>query len=195
MDQKKTQRPPQGSIATADSSSAVSINVLIVIDTAYVKATYPTPSQDPAHPTGINHSSQFMICTGSRAPVTGQGSADLGFTANPGDFVSFFGESIYANSDDAVIVYGIEYWSGDKVFNQFTPDQVQRKGAVVPDVTTSNGLPAVQVTSNFMSLDTRVAAQGKENFYVYFALYTLDGTGEKQKLFGYYYWDPSVTVQ
>jgi hypothetical protein len=195
MRNTRKQRPPRGSIATADASSAASINVLIVIDTEYVKATYPNPSQDPANPTGINHSSQFMICTGSRAPVTGQGSADLGFTANPGDLVSFFGESIYANSDDAVIVYGIKYWSGDHVFNQFTPDQVQRKGAVVPDVTTSNGLPAVHITGNFMSLDTRVAAAGQENFYVYFALYTLDSTGENQNLFGYYYWDPSITVQ
>jgi hypothetical protein len=194
MKTTKTQRPPQGKLLTSDSASAVTINVLIVIDTEYVKTNWPNPSQDPAHPTGINHSSQFMICTGSRAPVTGQGTADLTFTAFPGDFVAFFGESIYANSDDAVIVYGINYWSGDNVFNQFVPNQVQRTGAVVPDGTTSNGLPAKQITSNFMSLDSKVKGKGQENFYVYFALYTCND-GENQTLLGYYYWDPTIIVQ
>ena len=88
-------------------SSAQQINVLVVIDTEYVKTNYPNPSKDPSHPTGINHNSQFMICTGSRGIVSGQGSADLNFRANPGDLVAFTGVSIYDNSDDAVIVYGI----------------------------------------------------------------------------------------
>jgi len=184
-----------GSIATALDASAVSINVLIVIDTEYVKTTFPNPSQDPAHPTGINHNSQFMICTGSRGIISGQGTADLNFRANPGDFVSFFGESIYANADDAVIIYGIKYWSGDNVFNQFVPDVVARTGAVFPDVSTSNGLPATHGPASFISLDSKVARQGIENFYVYFGLYTLDNTGETQNLLGYYYWDPTITVQ
>ena len=177
-----------------EATSAQSINVLIVIDTEYVKANYPNPSQDPNNPTGINHSSQFMICTGSRGIISGQGTADLNFKANPGDFTSFFGESIYANADDAVIVYGIKYWNGVNVFNTFTVDLVRRTNAVMPNVNTSNGLPAVTGPDNFISLDSRVSQKGTENFYVYFALYTLADDGETQKLFGYYYWDPTITV-
>ncbi len=176
------------------AASAAFINVLIVIDTEYVKANYPNPSQDPNNPTGINHNSQFMICTGSRGVISGQGSADLNFKANPGDEVAFTGVSIYDNSDDAVIIYGIKYWSGANVFNQFVTDLVTRQRAVMPNVNTPNGLPAVQASLNFTSLDSKVKAAGTENFYVYFALYTLGADGETQNLFGYYYWDPTITV-
>jgi hypothetical protein len=178
----------------AKNASNVNINVLIVIDTDYVKANYPNPSQDPNHPTGINHNSQFMICADPRGVISGQGTADLNFRANVGDYVSFRGISIYGNSDDAVIVYGINYWSGVNVFNTFTCNLVERTGAAVPDTTTLNGLPARHITVDFTSLDSKVAKAGTENFYVYFALYQLDSSGENQNLLGYYYWDPTVTV-
>ena len=102
--------------------------------------------------------------------------------------------SIYENSDDAVIVYGINYWKGDNVFNQFVPNMVVRQGAAQPDPTTSDGLPAKLVPQSFLSFDSKVKQAGTENFYVYFALYQLTG-GEKQELFGYFYWDPSIQVK
>lgn len=174
-------------------ASNVQINVLVVIDTDYVKAHYPNPSRDPSRPTGIDHNSQFMICTDPRGGVQRQGTADLQFGAQPGDVVSFAGTSIYGNSDDAVIIYGINYWQGTNVFNQFVPNLVQRNGAVQPDPTTRNGLPAKQVVQAFSSFDAKVSQAGTENFYVLFALYQLV-QGERQELFGYYYWDPSITV-
>lgn len=177
-----------------DAASVQQINVLIVIDTEYVKKNYPNPSTDPAHPTGINHSSQFMICTGSRGIIGGQGTADLNFRANVGDYVGFTGTSIYNNSDDAVIIYGIKYWSGDSVFNTFVPNIVTRSKAVIPNTSTTNGIPPVQTSINFSSLDSKVAKAGTENFYVNFGLYTLAPDGETQQLFGYYYWDPTITV-
>jgi nematocidal protein AidA len=176
------------------ATSAQSMNVLVVIDTDYVKTNYPNPSKDPNNPTGINHNSQFMIATGTRGVISGQGTADLNFRANPGDFVSFFGESVTANADDAVIVYNIKYWSGDKVFNTFVVDAVEREKAVFPNVSTSNGLPAIQGSASFISLDSRVARGGTENFYVQFGLYNLADDGETQVLFGYYFWDPTITV-
>lgn len=178
----------------AEQASSQEISVLIVIDTEYVKTNYPHPSQDPNNPTGIDHNSQFMICTGSRGAVTGQGTADLKFQANPGDFTTFYGTSIYDNSDDAVIVYGIKYWSGDNVFNQFVPNIVTRNGAVMPDPNTPAGIPPKHVQLSFSSIGSRVAKAGTENFYVFFALYTLGSDGETQNLFGYYYWDPSIQV-
>ncbi|MDR3390871.1 MAG: inclusion body family protein [Sulfuriferula sp.] len=179
---------------TTELASAQAINILIVIDTEYVKQTYPNPSKDSTKPTGINHSSQFMICTGSRGIISGQGTADLNFKANVGDYVAFTGTSIYDNADDAVIVYGINYWSGTKVFNAFVPDMVTRTKAVMPDPNTAAGIPPLQTKISFSSLDSKVASAGTENFYVYFGLYTLAADGETQQLFGYYYWDPTVTV-
>lgn len=176
------------------SASSQAINVLVVIDTEYVKKMYPNPSQNQNSPTGIDHNSQFMICTGSRGIISGQGTADLNFKANPGDTVAFTGVSIYDNSDDAVIVYNIQYWKGDQVFNQFVPDLVTRTGAVQPNPETSNGLPPVLAKVNFSSFDSKVRNGGTENFYVVFALYSLSADGETQQLFGYYYWDPTITV-
>lgn len=176
------------------TASAEVINVLIVIDSEYVKNNYPK-NNDKNNPIGINHQSQFMICTDPRGIVSGQGTADLNFKANAGDYASFSGTSIYGNSDDAVIIYGIKYWSGDTVFNQFVPNLVRRNRAVMPNVTTPDGLPAVQTPINFTSLDSRVSQSGTENFYVYFALYTLNADGQTQDLYGYFFWDPTVTVQ
>jgi hypothetical protein len=178
-----------------NASSSNSMNLLIVIDTEYVKTNYPSPSQDPNNPTGIDHNSQYMLCTGTRGIIKGQGTADLNFQANPGDYLSVFGQSIYGNADDAIIIYDLHYWSGTKVFNTFQVDLVTRQNAVKPQVGSGNGLPAVTGPDNFISLDSRVSTKGVENFYVYFALYTLDPSdGETQKLFGYYYWDPTITV-
>ena len=168
------------------ASSSEAIDILIVIDTEYVKKNYPTPSQDPLAPTGIDHNSQFMICSDPRGGISGQGTADLNFRANPGDTVWFRGTSIYQNSDDAVIIYAITYWKQDHVFNQFTPVLVKRNRAIMPDVNTPNGLPAIQGPVSFTSLNTTVKQSGQEYFLVYFALYTLGTDGQSQNLFGYY---------
>ncbi|SHK69053.1 AidA/PixA family protein [Paraburkholderia terricola] len=57
------------------------VNILVVIDTEYVKAITKNPSKDWKTPTGITHTGQFMLCTGSRGPVKGQGTGDLEFMA------------------------------------------------------------------------------------------------------------------
>jgi hypothetical protein len=176
------------------ASSAEQINILIVIDTDYVMDHNPNPSKDPANPTGIDHSSQRMICYDPRGVVSGQGTADLNFKANPGDLVSFTGTSIYDNSDSAVIVYGIKYWSGDHVFNNFVTNLVTRNRAVMPDPSQPNGIPPTQQKISFASYDSKVSGGGTENFYVYIAVYKLADDGQTQELYGYFYWDPTVTV-
>ncbi|MDD3224119.1 MAG: inclusion body family protein [Clostridium sp.] len=176
-------------------SSNEDINIMIVIDTDYVKQTYPNPSQIMDNPTGIDHTSQFMICTSPRGIISGQGTADLNFKANPGDHVSFRGTSIYGNSDDAIIVYGIKHWQGNKVFNNFTTDLVERNRVAMPNIDSDNGLPAITAVGDFISYDSQVRKSGQENFYVQFALYDLQEDGNTQKLVGFYYWDPGITVQ
>src|SRR5262245_14960420 len=103
-------------------SSVEQINILVVVDTEYIMKNYPNPSKDPSRPTGIDHNSQRMICYSPRGGIEHQGTADLKFTANVGDLVSFTGTSIYDNSDSAVIVYGIRFWKGEEVFNKFVPN-------------------------------------------------------------------------
>lgn len=180
-----------------DTASVVSINVLIVIDTEYVKAHYPKQSNpDWKNPVGIDHKSQYMIANDSRGINKGQGTADLDFNANVGDYVGFAGVSIYQNSDDAVIVYGIEYGSGPKVFNQFNMNVVKRSKAVSPDKDSPdhNGLPPLHGPLSFSVLTSQVGDSGTEAFLVRFGLYTLDSDGQNQSLYGYFHWDPTIRV-
>ena len=175
------------------AASSAQIDVLVVIDTEYIKNNFPK-NTDPNNAQGIDHNSQYMICYSPRGIVSGQGSADLSFKANAGDNVSFRGTSIQQNSDDAVILYGIKYWKGDKVFNTFTTNIVTRNRAVQPDPGQLNGIPPILTTQNFTSYDSKIARGGTENFYVYIAVYTLASDGQAQELYGYYYWDPQVVV-
>jgi Inclusion body protein. len=192
---RKTPKTKINTMETELNASSQEIDVLVVIDTDYVRTNYPKPSQDPNNPTGIDHNSQHMIVSNANA-ISGQGTADLNFKAKAGDTVSFRSTSIYQNSDDAVMIYNIKYWSGDQVFNNFVYDAVIRKNAVVPNYNSPNGLPADTASITFSSFDSKVRNTGTENFYVQFALYTLDpNDSNKQILFGYYYWDPTITVK
>jgi nematocidal protein AidA len=175
-------------------SSVEQINVLVVIDTDYIMENYKSPSKDPNKPTGMNHNSQYMICHDPRGIAGGQGTADLNFNAIVGDLVSFTGTSIYANSDSAVIVYGIKYWQGDNVFGTFVPNLITRNRAVMPDPHQPTGLPPIQQAISFASFDSRINSGGTEKFYVYIAVYKLANDGQTQELYGYFYWDPTVTV-
>lgn len=174
-------------------ATAEQIDVLVVIDTEYIKNKFPKNS-NPDAAQGIDHLSQYMICYSPRGIVSGQGTADLSFKANVGDNVSFRGTSIDQNSDDAVILYGIKYWKGDRVFNSFTTNIVSRNRAVQPDPSKPNGIPPIQTKQNFTSYDSKIGSGGTENFYVYIAVYTMGSDGQTQELYGYYYWDPQVVV-
>lgn len=179
-------------IIFAPSSQAV--NVFVVIDTEKIKnGGYPV-SKDKTKPVGIRHDSQYMLVTGARQVISGQGTADLHFRANVGDTVGFTGSSFYDNSDDAIIVYGIQRFGGTEVFNRFISNKVTRNRAVEPNSETDDGLPAAQVKLNFHTYDSKVRTSGREDFYVLIALYTLSADGQAQELYGYYYWDPTITV-
>jgi len=171
------------------------IDILVVVDTAYVKATYGK-NNNADKPTGIDHQHSWMIATNTRGIISGQGTGDLNFKANVGDTVAFFGTSIYQNSQDAIIIYGIPPFPNQtSVFNKFATNDIVLKGSVQANPNTDTGIPPNQVASTFASYDAKVQRGGTEQFQVQFALYELDQTGENQVLFGYYQWDPTITVQ
>lgn len=168
-----------------------SICVNIVIDTKYIKKNYPNPSKDKDNPTNIDDvNTQFMIVNYEQA-ISGQASANLHFQAKIGDIVSFTGGSIDANSSDAVIVYGITYLEGDRVFGDFSYNLKTLDKAVMP-IQDNNGLPPVQVSRNFMSLNAKVNNSGQESLYVKIAVY--EQQDSEQILYGYFQWTPSITI-
>ena len=181
---------------TVFQTSAREIKVLVVIDTEYLKDAYRNPSKDQNNPTAIDHGHQYMLCTGSRGVMSGQGTGDLQFKADVGDNVAVTGVSIYNNSDDAVIVYDVKHFSGNHVFNPFNADMIVRTGAVQPnaDSPDRNGLPPVRKQTNFAVFDSKVRSSGREGFGLAFGLYTLAANGQAQELYGYFRWDPYVTV-
>ncbi|KIO76717.1 hypothetical protein TH53_13670 [Pedobacter lusitanus] len=175
-------------------SSATIIDVLVVIDTDYVKSHYARNDRQ-SNPFPIDHLSEYVIATGANG-TRGQGTADITFSAAPNDRVCFRGVSAYNNSDDAVIVYGIKPYGSDQpdLFNTFNYDKVIRSGAVVPNEKIPNGLPAIPTRVSFYSYNSTVREQGSELYVIQFALYELDSTGEKQQIYGYFQWDPTIII-
>lgn len=171
------------------------ISVICVVDTYSLMAAYPNPSQDWTTPTTISAENQYLIASSPRGVVSGQGTGALDFAAIPRDVVSFYGLSASTNSDDAVLIYGVKSVSGS-VFNAFSYNAVTITGAATANLksTTNNGLPALFEPLTVASLDAFVRRQGTEVFQLQFALYTMGSDGETQQIFGYYQWDPSITV-
>lgn len=183
-------RSQQGTVL---ASTNVTINVMTVFDTDYIKEHYGR-STDPNAPIGIDHNSEFMVAPRDFV-ISGQGTADLSFKASPGDTVSLWGTTLSDNSDDAIIIYGVgpNGNTGD-VFNTFLYNQTSRTGAAVPNPQSLNGIPAIPQPLNFYSYDGKVKGQGQESFIIQFALYSLGDDRETQQLWGYYWWDPTITV-
>jgi hypothetical protein len=176
------------------AASFQEINMLVVIDTEFVKKYLGNSSQKIDNPTAIIHHGLYMICTGSRGIIAGQGSDHLNFRANPGDLVSFTATSSHNNSDDAVIIYGIQHLKKDQIFNRFAENVVTRTNAVMPNAETQNGFPPVQIKLNFSHCDSKVRNSGTADLEVRFALYALSADGQSQDLFGYFSWDPTITI-
>lgn len=163
------------------------INVLITIDTESVRTS--SPSKEQNNPTGIGHNLGFMVATGTKVN-SGQGTGDLSFTALVGDTVRVFATSGSDNFDSAVLLYGLPKFGGTQVLSQFSYKSFT-KSTVVPNPTST--LPAQIVDEVFWFFEADVIIKGTENYMVQFALYTRDDNGQPV-LFGYYAWDPTITV-
>ena len=164
------------------------INVQVTIDAQGVAASYPHPSTDPKNPTGIAHSYGYMVATSGT--ISGSGTGDLNFSANVGDVVRFFGVSSSNNFEDAVLIYGINKFSGTQVFSDFESKEFTKSG-VSPSGTSV--LPATISDQKFWFFEADVVNKGTEGYKVVFALYERDGNGNPA-VFGYYSWDPTITV-
>ncbi|EDO83134.1 conserved hypothetical protein [Burkholderia pseudomallei 406e] len=55
-------------------------------------------------------------------------------------------------------------------------------------------MPPRHTPINFATFDSKVARSGREGFGIAFGLYTLQSNGQDQDLYGYYWWDPYITV-
>lgn len=167
------------------------INIQIVIDTDAITTDYPHPSKDKDHPTGLPHNYMYMVATRDHT-MTGSGGADLSIKAEVGDIIRWYAVSEYGNFDSAVVVYKLEKYAQDTVFNNVTFSVYTRTGILPTDGT---AVPVGFSEQNFWFNQANVVHKGTEQYNVQFALYTRQRGVAEPVLFGYYYWDPTVTVR
>jgi nematocidal protein AidA len=179
------------------NSTNIFTQILIVIDTEYVMTHYPKQSKPLwRKPVLIAHDNQYMFVYDPRGINSGQGSGDLELNAWLGDGIDFACTSIYQNSSDAVILYGVQKHAGDDVFSPFSPVTIERASTVIPDPESPNhnGLPPVHGPQNFNKLFGRVIGAGKADLLIQFGLYTLENDGQTQNLYGYFGWDSTISI-
>ncbi|MFC0516779.1 inclusion body family protein [Mucilaginibacter angelicae] len=173
------------------STSQEIINIQVVIDTDAITTDYPNPSQDPATPTGLPHKYMYMVATRG-STITGSGGADLNIRADVGDSIRWYAVSEYGNFDSAVVIYKLAWYAQDVVFDGETFNVYNRIG-ILP--TNGTALPVGFSDQNFWFNHANVIRTGTEQYNVQFALYVRKRGVANPVLFGYYYWDPTVTVQ
>lgn len=167
------------------------INILITIDTDAVRKEFKNPSQDPKNPTSIAHNFGYMVSTGMSS-VSGQGTGDLSIKAFVGDTIRAFATSGSENFEDAVLLFGMPKFSGTEVLGPFNYQNFT-KSTVAPNSVTSV-LPATIVKEDFWFYQASVAKAGTEGYMVQFALYTRSEDTGQPVLYGYFQWDPTITV-
>jgi hypothetical protein len=167
------------------------INILIALDTDRVKKDNPNPSKDSNKPTGIAHNYGYMIATGTTI-VSGQGTGDLNFNALVGDTVRAFAVSGSDNFEDAALLYGMPRFGGDQVMSPFSYQDFEKSTVVANGPT--NPLPAKIVDEQFWFFQASVVKKGKESYKVQFGLYVRDPNTGQPVLYGYFEWDPTITV-
>ncbi len=178
-----------------DHARARQINVLVIIDTAYVKYAYGK-NENISQPRHIAREGQFMVSTGSSAIIHAQETGELQLPLEIGDRVAIRVTSLCGNTSDAVIPYRVRRLWGTRVFAPFEHVFLARDGAVQPDPDspTHNGLPPLARPTHFSNFDSTVIAHGTERFEIVFALYVLSSNGQCQDPFGYYAWNPTISI-
>lgn len=161
------------------------IQILAIIDTHYVKASYPNPSKNAHSPTAISSNAVFMLNSRLPSVSSSEGTGNLGLKLHVGDKVSLMGTSLSDNSDDAAMIYNVRHFSGAHVFSPFAVQTIEQADAATaaetPDI-----IPISAQSQVFYRLNSVAKSSGSENLGTSFALYTRNQN--KKSLFGYFYW-------
>ncbi len=166
------------------------INIDVIFDAEGIMAKYGKNS-DQNNPTGIAHSFGYMVATSNT--MSGSGTGDLVFSALVGDVVRFFGATASNNFENAALIYGLPRYSGDQVFKPFESTTYTKSGVSPRDG--DNVLPAIISDQKFWFYESSVKNKGTENYKVQFALYSRNATTGQPELYGYFQWDPTISVQ
>ncbi|KHT02348.1 inclusion body family protein [Pectobacterium brasiliense] len=171
------------------------INVIVIIDTDRVMSdvSFSAASKDQAHPTPIGHQYSYMVAP-NQSVVSGEGTGDLNIKANRDDVIRWTGLSESANSDSSVLIYGLPRYAGDTVFTGVEFVNSGRSEAEPRETNNTSPLPVTFTEQKHWYAQATISKLGTEQYQVQFALYYRP-RGGNQELYGYFQWDPTITVK
>ncbi|GKW01707.1 hypothetical protein PEC301877_05220 [Pectobacterium carotovorum subsp. carotovorum] len=177
------------------NSSNNVINVIVIIDTDRIinDPSIKSVSKDQAHPTPIGHQYSYMVAP-SQSAISGEGTGDLNIRANRDDVIRWTGISESANSDSSVLIYGLPRYAGDTVFTQVEFVNSGRLEAEPAPTNNTSPFPVTFTEQKHWYTQATVTKLGTEQYQVQFALYHRPHGGN-QELYGYFQWDPTITVK
>lgn len=164
------------------------INIDVIFDAEGIMAQYGKGGSQGS-PIGIGHNFGYMVATSNT--MSGSGTGDLTFSALVGDVVRFFGATASNNFENSALIYGLPRFSGDQVFSEFH-SKTFTKSAVSPSG--ESVLPAQIIEEKFWFYEADVVSAGTEGYKVQFALYSRNQTTGQPEIYGYYQWDPTISV-
>ncbi|MBQ4766291.1 hypothetical protein F9U42_03965 [Pectobacterium versatile] len=171
------------------------INVIVIIDTDRIindPSKYPV-SKDQNRPTPISHQCSYMVAP-SQSVVSGEGTGDLNIRANRDDVIRWTGLSESCNSDSSVLIYGLPKSSGDTVFTGLEFVNSGRLAAEPAPTNNTSPFPVTFTEQKHWYAQATISQLGTEQYLVRFALYYRPD-GKNQELYGYFHWDPTITVK
>ncbi|KFX01213.1 inclusion body family protein [Pectobacterium versatile] len=177
------------------NSSNNVINVIVIIDTDRIinDPSIKSVSKDQAHPTPIGHQYSYMVAP-SQSAISGEGTGDLNIRANRDDVIRWTGISESANSDSSVLIYGLPRYAGDTVFTQVEFVNSGRLEAEPAPTNNTSPFPVTFTEQKHWYTQATITKLGTEQYQVQFALYHRPHGGN-QELYGYFQWDPTITVK
>lgn len=174
-----------------------SIDIEIVVDTVTLLASYPSPSTDPAHPTGIQHNGFAYMIAQAAYVQSGQATGDLAVNALVNDTIRWRSLSLSGNTDNSAVLYDIRWFKGEHVTTEPTQAIISQPYVPLPILVKgqqTNPPTFSAVLANDYFNQVNVCGHGTENYMVFFYLTIQDPKTGKPVLKGYYYWDPAIIV-
>ncbi|KAI5708927.1 hypothetical protein M8J76_006456 [Diaphorina citri] len=141
------------------------IEVLTVIDTDQLKEVYEKLPRSKNPDLPTHIGREYAFMITTKSNVnSGQATADLNIKAIVGDTIKWSGTSESNNIDHSIIIYDVKHSS-------------PLVGQIARDLYTSN-----------------IRAKGTVSYLVRFAMFEYSRASGKYELFGYFTWDPTITV-
>lgn len=173
------------------ASSAETVNIMVVIDTYSLIQDFQNKavSKNSKSPTVIDLQYAYMIASQSYI-MSGQASANLHVKCYPQDSIEWFGSSESNDFNNEVIVYHIEHSSKCLSLPQVV--LIEDSKVIPADFENINNV--TYVLEHYIGLQVTVQKAGAVDYKVFFGLYVRTHAEENQTLFGYFEWDPKITI-